>query len=74
MMKIFKAGDFVRIIEGTHEENMPKSRLGHIIGDEIKEVVHYTNKGPVATGLWNVLMVNGHQMRIHEMFIEHANL
>jgi hypothetical protein len=73
-MKTFKAGDFVRVTDGTHEERMPKSRLGHIVGEEIKEVVHYTNKGPVPTGVWHVLMVNGYKLKIHEMFLERANL
>tara|TARA_B100000131_G_scaffold317664_2_gene360084 strand:- start:163 stop:390 length:228 start_codon:yes stop_codon:yes gene_type:complete len=69
-MKIFKKGDFIRVLEGMHEEGMPPSRLGHIISEEIQSVVHYTNKGPVPTGTWEVMMVNGYKLKIHEMFLE----
>lgn len=72
MKKTFKAGDFVRISDNTHQDDIPASRLGHIIGGEIHEVVHYTNRKPVATGVWEIFMVNGVKLKIHEMFLEHV--
>ena len=72
MNKTFKTGDFVRISDKTHEDSMPPSRLGHIIG-EYKTIVHYTDKKPVDTGIWKVFMANGNILRIHEMFLEHVD-
>jgi len=72
MRKTFKTGDFVRINERTHQDSIPASRLGHIVGEEIHEVVHYTNRGPVPTGVWEVFMVNGVKLKVHEMFLEHV--
>ncbi|MEK9695692.1 MAG: hypothetical protein VW270_07985 [Candidatus Poseidoniales archaeon] len=71
MKKTFKKGDFVRIIEKTHQDDMPASRLGHII-EEYKTIVHYTDKKPEPTGIWKVFMANGKVMRFHEMFLEHV--
>tara|TARA_B100000945_G_C19847320_1_gene352312 strand:- start:198 stop:431 length:234 start_codon:yes stop_codon:yes gene_type:complete len=64
-----KLGDFVRVSENTHDERMPKSRMGHII-EEYKTIVHYTNKKPESTGVWSILMTNGKTLRVHEMFLE----
>jgi hypothetical protein len=71
MKKTFKKGDFVRIIEKTHQDDMPASRLGHII-EEYKTIVHYTDTKPEPTGIWKVFMANGKVMRFHEMFLEHV--
>lgn len=71
MRKTFKKGDFVRISEKTHEDAIPRSRLGHIL-EEYKTIIHYTDKEPNPTGIWKVFMANGHILRIHEMFLEHV--
>ena len=70
--KVFKEGDFVRIIEGTHQDGMPASRMGHIIS-EYKTIVHYTDRKPQPTGIWQIYMTNGKVMRFHQMFMEHAD-
>ena len=71
MSKVFKAGDFIRVNEMTHEDSIPSSRLGHIL-EEYKTIVHYTDKKPQNTGIWKVFMTNGRILRIHEMFLEHV--
>jgi hypothetical protein len=73
MSNTFKRGDFVRVNELTHEESIPRNRLGHIL-EEYKTIVHYTDKKPVPTGIWKVFMTNGEILRFHEMFLEHANM
>ena len=70
--KSFEAGDFVRITGGTHDDDMPPSRMGHILS-EYKTIVHYTDTQPVNTGLWRVFMTNGKVLHLHEMFLEHAH-
>ena len=70
-MKNFKKGDFVRVSENTHDEDMPKSRLGHIL-EEYKTIVHYTNTEKTGTGVWKVFMTNGKTLKFHEMFLEQA--
>ena len=65
----FKVGDLVRVSDKTHDDSMPKSRLGHIIGG-YKAPVHYTNKTSVKTGAWELLMTNGVTLVFHEMFLE----
>ena len=66
---MFEKGDFVRVRNNTHDERMPKSRLGHVI-EEYKTIVHYTDKKPEPTGIWKVFMTNGEVLRFHEMFLE----
>ena len=70
--KKFKIGDLVRVSNKTHDEAMPTNRLGHIISD-YRANVHYTNRGPVKTGAWQVFMTNGHTLVFHEMFLEHVD-
>ncbi len=72
MTNTFKKGDFVRVINSTHEEGMPSNRLGHIL-EEYQTIIHYTDKKPMPTGTWKVFMTNGHIMRIHQMFLEHVD-
>ena len=67
----FKKGDFVRVRDNTHDDNMPASRLGHVLG-EYKTIVHYTDNEKVSTGVWRIFMTNGRVLRFHEMFLEHA--
>ncbi len=69
--KRFKIGDLVRVSEKTHDEAMPKNRMGHIIND-YRAPVHYTNRGPVKTGAWEIFMTNGITLVFHEMFLEHV--
>ena len=71
--KTFKEGDFVRVTEGTHQDGMPPSRMGHIY-KEYKAIVHYTNEKPVPTGIWKIFMTNGKVMNFHEMFLERMNV
>ena len=67
----FKVGDLVRVSTKTHDEQMPSNRMGHIIGD-YRANVHYTNRGPVKTGAWEIFMTNGKTLVFHEMFLEHV--
>lgn len=69
MRKTFDKGDFVRIIEGTHDDRMPASRMGHVI-EEYTTIIHYTDKEPQPTGIWKVFMTNGNVLRFHEMYLE----
>ena len=70
--KRFKVGDLVRVSTKTHDEQMPATRMGHIISD-YRANVHYTNRGPVKTGAWQVFMTNGVTLIFHEMFLEHVD-
>lgn len=65
----FKIGDFVRVIDGTHDDRMPRSRLGHII-ERVHATVHYTDKGPGPTNIYKVFMTNGVTLSFHEMYFE----
>ena len=69
--KRFKIGDLVRVNNKTHDEGMPSNRMGHIIS-VYRANVHYTNRGPVKTGAWEIFMTNGKTLVFHEMFLEHA--
>ncbi len=68
----FHIGDFVWVSNKTHDHRIPASRLGHIIR-AYRSPVHYSNREPVDTGAWELLMVNGNKLIFHEMFLEHAN-
>tara|TARA_Y100001938_G_scaffold248_1_gene344 strand:- start:467 stop:727 length:261 start_codon:yes stop_codon:yes gene_type:complete len=67
----FKVGDFVRIKEGTHQEDIPASRMGHIQG-YANGSRHYHSKGVTVqpTDQYNVYMTNGKTLKFHEMFLE----
>ena len=69
----FKRGDFVRIKEGVHYENMPASRLGHVQGFA-NGSRHYSDKGVIVTptDTYHIYMVNGETLTFHEMFLEMA--
>ena len=65
-MKKFKVGDLIRIKDGTHDPNMPDSRCGILL----EYGTQYN--GPIPpSGVWNVFMTNGAELRFHEMFLEH---
>ena len=69
MRKMFKKGDFVRVKNNTHDENMPPSRLGHIV-EEYQTIFYNVENKRVPTGLWRVFMTNGKILKFHEMFLE----
>mgnify|MGYP001473896238 CR=1 FL=1 len=71
MKKIFKKGDFVRIKEGTHDNNMPKSRMGHLIARP-HAAVRYSDAVPRHETVWEVFMTNGIKLKFHEMYMEHV--
>ena len=68
---LFKVGDFVRVKEGTWDEEMPKSRMGHIRGYAGASRL-YNDKGVtvIPTDQYNVFMTNGNTLKFHEMFLE----
>jgi hypothetical protein len=68
---LFKIGDFVRVKEGTHQEGMPTSRMGHIKG-YANGTRLYNDKGVTVTPTdqYNVYMTNGKTFKFHEMFLE----
>tara|TARA_B100000131_G_scaffold318719_1_gene363146 strand:- start:947 stop:1171 length:225 start_codon:yes stop_codon:yes gene_type:complete len=72
MKKIFKKGDFIRIIESTHDDRMPSSRMGHLL-EPVYATVHYSDKQPQRTQIWYVYMTNGAKLKFHEMFMEHVD-
>ena len=68
---LFKVGDFVRVKEGTHQEGMPKSRMGHI-KDYASSARLYNDKGVTVShrDQYYVFMTNGVTLKFHEMFLE----
>ena len=70
----FKIGDFVRVKEGTWDEDMPKSRMGHVQG-YANGSRHYHSKGVTVqpTDQYRVYMTNGKTLKFHEMFLEHVD-
>ena len=68
---LFKVGDFVRIKDGTHSEDMPASRMGHIAGYANGSRL-YNDKGVTVTPTdqYNVYLTNGNTLKFHEMFLE----
>jgi hypothetical protein len=68
---LFKVGDFVRVKDGTHNEDMPASRMGHIQGYANGSRL-YNNKGVtvIPRDQYNVYMTNGKTLKFHEMFLE----
>ena len=70
----FKIGDFVRVKEGTHSDEMPASRMGHI--QSYAHVTRlYNDKGVTVShrDQYYVYMTNGRTLKFHEMFLEHVN-
>ena len=67
----FAIGDFVRVKPGTWDEDMPKSRMGHVQG-YANGSRHYHSKGVTVqpTDQYNVYMTNGKTLKFHEMFLE----
>ena len=67
----FKVGDFVRVKEGTHQEDMPASRMGHIRGFANGSRL-YNEAGVTVqpTDQYKVYMTNGVTLKFHEMILE----
>ena len=68
----FKKGDFVRIKETTHDDQMPKTRMGHLV-EQVYATIHYADRNKKRTQVWKVFMTNGVQLNFHEMYLEHVN-
>ena len=64
-------GDFVRIREGVSHEDMPASRMGHVV-DYAGASRLYNDKGVtvIPRDQYNVYMTNGVTLKFHEMFLE----
>ena len=70
----FVIGDFVRIKDGTHQEGMPTSRMGHI-QNYVSSTRLYNQKGVTVShrDQYYVFMTNGKTLKFHEMFLEHVD-
>jgi hypothetical protein len=64
----------VRVKDGTWDEEMPTSRMGHIQGYANGSRL-YNDKGVTVqpTDQYNVYMTNGVTLKFHEMFLEHVD-
>ena len=67
----FAVGDFVRIKEGTHQEDIPASRMGHI-QSYASSTRLYNSQGVTVQhrDQYYVYMTNGKTLKFHEMFLE----
>jgi hypothetical protein len=67
----FKVGDFVRVKPGTWDEDMPASRMGHVV-DYAGASRLYNDKGVtvIPRDQYKVYMTNGKTLKFHEMFLE----
>jgi hypothetical protein len=70
----FVIGDFVRVKDGTHQEGMPKSRMGHV-QSYASSTRLYNQKGVTVShrDQYYVFMTNGVTLKFHEMFLEHVD-
>jgi len=70
----FVIGDFVRVKDGTHQEGMPTSRMGHI-QNYVSSTRLYNQKGVTVShrDQYYVFMTNGVTLKFHEMFLEHVD-
>jgi len=70
----FVIGDFVRVKDGTHQEGMPTSRMGHI-QNYVSSTRLYNQKGVTVShrDQYYVFMTNGKTLKFHEMFLEHVD-
>lgn len=71
-MSKFKPGDLVKIKEGMHEEGMGDRRYALVISEVLAK---NANPNPKAkfTSIYNIKMLNGYCMKVHEMFLEKIN-
>ena len=67
----FAIGDFVRVKEGTDQEDIPTSRMGHI-QSYASSTRLYNQKGVTVShrDQYYVYMTNGKTLKFHEMFLE----
>ena len=67
----FRIGDFVRVKSGTWDEEMPASRMGHVV-DYAGASRLYNDKGVTVMprDQYKVYMTNGVTLKFHEMFLE----
>jgi hypothetical protein len=66
----FKIGDLIIVKEGVHENGMPESRMGLVISEWSERHGPDRNPRHKFTSIYKIQMVNGHQMKMHEMFLE----
>ena len=66
----FKIGDLIMVKEGVHEKGMPESRMGLVISEWAEKYGPDPNPRHKFTSIYKIQMVNGHQMKMHEMFLE----
>tara|TARA_R110000851_G_scaffold23737_7_gene69293 strand:+ start:8630 stop:8839 length:210 start_codon:yes stop_codon:yes gene_type:complete len=62
----FKAGDLVRVRDGTHDPSMPAHRVGVIIEDSASPRAQTKTYKILFLGTYEIL-------QFHEMFLEHFN-
>ena len=72
MGREFQPGDLVKIREGMHEEGMGDERIALVLSEWLPKG---TDRNPRMkyTAIYNIKMLNGHRMRVHEMFLERMN-
>lgn len=68
-MSKFQAGDLVRLKEGFHEEGMGDVRVALILS-EWDPKGSDRNPRMKYTSIYNIKLLNGHRMKVHEMFLE----
>ena len=69
----YKPGDLVRIKDGVHEEGMGDKRFALVLSEWSATGTNVDPKRKF-TSIYNVKMLNGHRMKIHEMFLERMNV
>lgn len=68
-MSKFQPGDLVKVKDGFHEEGMGDVRVALVLSE-------WVPKGPDRnprmnyTSIYNIKLLNGHRMKVHEMFLE----
>jgi hypothetical protein len=67
----FNRGDFVRVKEGTWNEDMPKNRMGHVLGPANGARLYNAQGVTVQqTDQYYIYLTNGKTLKFHEMFLE----
>ena len=69
-MAKFRVGDLIRVKEGVHEDGMPDNRIGLVISEYVDRFGAHGDPLHKYTSIYNIQMLNGHQMKMHEMFLE----
>ena len=64
----FTKGDLVKIVDGVHQKEIPRHRMGVIVGNSAHKGHDYY------PDVYDVLFLGNTQpMRFHEMYIEHVS-